>query len=288
MQGWLGWDVGAWHCQSGASRDALVLLAADLGQAPRLVGRAWRGNLRTTLNGPRGPGLLAALLRLVGAADLPLRRLTIGVDTPLGWPDAFRALLGGELPAQIPSTKAENPLIMRQTERVLCAAGLRPLSPVQDLLGSQSTKGLVALGALGMAPRTPGWWTGALGGVELAAFEAYPTPCRRSARVEARVGPRVGRRSGEQAPEVQGEGAGAGAGLADGGGVGEEGPQRVGPAAEGRCRRRQREGPAQGRHQVAGPQGGVVGEAGGVDRGQRRGAGGGATRHRAALRPRGQ
>jgi hypothetical protein len=60
---------------------------------------------------------------------------------------------------------------------------------VQDLLGSQSTKGLVALGALGMAPRTPGWWTGALGGVELAAFEAYPTPCRRSARVEARVGP---------------------------------------------------------------------------------------------------
>jgi hypothetical protein len=189
MQGWLGWDVGAWHCQSGASRDALVLLAADLGQSPRLVGRAWRGNLRTTLNGPRGPGLLAALLRLVGAADLPLRRLTIGVDTPLGWPDVFRALLDGALPELIPATKAENPLIMRQTERVLCAAGLRPLSPVQDLLGSQSTKGLVALGALGMAPRTPGWWTGALGGVELAAFEAYPTPCRRSARVEARVGP---------------------------------------------------------------------------------------------------
>ncbi|MBL8616249.1 MAG: hypothetical protein JNM72_11610 [Deltaproteobacteria bacterium] len=189
MWGWLGWDVGAWHCQSGASRDALVLLAADLGQAPQLVGQPWRGNLRATLNGPRGPGLLSALLRLVGAPALPLRRLTIGVDTPLGWPDSFRALLDGALPDHVPATKAENPLIMRETEQVLCAAGLRPLSPVQDLLGSQSTKGLVALGALGMAPRTPGWWTGALAGVELAAFEAYPTPCRRSAQVEAVVGP---------------------------------------------------------------------------------------------------
>jgi hypothetical protein len=153
------------------------------------VGQPWRGNLRATLNGPRGPGLLSALLRLVGAPALPLRRLTIGVDTPLGWPDTFRALLDGALPDHVPATKAENPLIMRETERVLCAAGLRPLSPVQDLLGSQSTKGLVALGALGMAPRTPGWWTGALAGVELAAVEAYPTPCRRSAQVEAVVGP---------------------------------------------------------------------------------------------------
>ncbi len=189
MEAWLGWDVGAWHCQGGPSRDALVLLAAEVGEAPRLVGRPWRGNLRATLNGPRGPGLLAALLGLVGAPGLRPSALTLGVDTPLGWPDAFRALLDGALPDHIPSTKAENPLVMRETERYLCARGLRPLSPVQDLIGSQSTKGLVLLGSLGLEPRSPGWWTGGLGGVALAAFEAYPTPCRRSAAVEALVGP---------------------------------------------------------------------------------------------------
>ena len=28
MKGHLGWDVGAWHCQNGSSRDALALVAA--------------------------------------------------------------------------------------------------------------------------------------------------------------------------------------------------------------------------------------------------------------------
>ena len=134
MGAWLGWDVGAWHCQGGAARDALVLVGAEPGGAVRLLGRPWRGNLRATLNGARGLALLDALLALVDAEGLRPRQLTVGIDTPLAWPDAFRALLDGVMPGAIPSTKAENPLVMRFTERFLCARGLRPLSPVQDLI----------------------------------------------------------------------------------------------------------------------------------------------------------
>lgn len=31
MKAFLGWDAGAWHCDHGDSRDALVLLAAEGG-----------------------------------------------------------------------------------------------------------------------------------------------------------------------------------------------------------------------------------------------------------------
>jgi hypothetical protein len=43
----IGWDVGGWNCdKNGKSRDAVVILDAKL----KLVGRPWRGNLRTAIN----------------------------------------------------------------------------------------------------------------------------------------------------------------------------------------------------------------------------------------------
>ncbi len=184
MQGYLGWDVGAWHCQQGGSRDALVLLT-DNGGPLRLVGRPWRGNLRESFNHRLGPSLLGELLRLVGAPEQPWTALTVAIDTPLGWPAAFRALLAGRAPEAIPATKGENPLLLRATERWLHAHGHPPLSAVQDLIGSQSTKGLAVLAALGLREERPGVWTGAVGPIALTAVEAYPAPCRRSPSVRA-------------------------------------------------------------------------------------------------------
>lgn len=188
MRGLLGWDVGAWHCQQGGSRDALVLLSDDGGPL-RLVGRPWRGNLRESFNHRRGPALLAELLRRVGAPEQPWTALTLAIDTPLGWPAAFRALLAGAAPEAVPDTKAQNPLLMRATERWLYDRGHRPLSAVQDLIGSQSTKGLAVLSALGLREERPGVWTGVVGGVALTAVEAYPAPCQRSASVLALQAP---------------------------------------------------------------------------------------------------
>ena len=44
---YIGWDVGGWNCdKNGKSRDALVILDAGL----NIVGKPWRGNLRTAIN----------------------------------------------------------------------------------------------------------------------------------------------------------------------------------------------------------------------------------------------
>lgn len=182
MRGFLGRDVGAWHCQSGASRDALVLLAEDQGKL-RVVGKPWRGNLRGAYNSGSGAKLLTELLGLAGGAEQRWSQITLAIDTPLGWPAAFRQLLEGVHPETIPAQKANNPLLMRETERWLCGRGHRPLSPVQDLIGSQATKGMAFLAALGLKAARTGVWSGQVGGIELVAVEAYPAPCKRSAIV---------------------------------------------------------------------------------------------------------
>jgi len=147
VRGYLGWDVGAWHCQLGSSRDALVLLSAE-GDARRMVGAPWRGNLRETYLGPPGEALLARLLARVGSTSNSWSELFIAIDTPLGWPIAFRRLLDGEAPAEVPDRKAANPLLLRDTERWLAQNGHMPLSAVQDQIGSQSTKGMAFLSGL--------------------------------------------------------------------------------------------------------------------------------------------
>lgn len=43
----IGWDFGGWNCDhNGKSRDAIVILNAN----KKIVGKPWRGNLRTSIN----------------------------------------------------------------------------------------------------------------------------------------------------------------------------------------------------------------------------------------------
>ena len=84
MKGYLGWDVGAWHCQRGPSRDALALVVEN-GGSIALHGEPWRGNLLDTFNEGGGGGfLLRALLKKLNAHDQPWSDLTLAIDTPLG------------------------------------------------------------------------------------------------------------------------------------------------------------------------------------------------------------
>jgi len=184
VRGYLGWDVGAWHCQLGASRDALVLLK-DGGDGLNLIGAPWRGNLWQTYNAEPGEALLARLLGLVGSRTAhACDELFIAIDTPLGWPDAFRRLLDGEAPAEVPGRKAANPLLLRDSERWLAESGHMPLSAVQDQIGSQSTKGIAFLAALGLQPQGTGVWAARVGATDVTALETYPAPCRHSASID--------------------------------------------------------------------------------------------------------
>lgn len=174
----IGWDVGGWNCDhNGASRDALVILDRDGG----LLGRPWRGNLRETINAASDTAdWLDALFARCGARvpDKPWR-CTLGVDTPLGFADAFVRLIRRQGAVARIGASADNPYLYRETERFLIRHGIQPLSPVKDMIGSQATKGMHVLARFAPCPAGCGAWADADG--RLTVIEAYPSPCRRSA-----------------------------------------------------------------------------------------------------------
>jgi predicted nuclease with RNAse H fold len=173
---WVGWDVGGWNCDRNAnSRDAIVILD----EALRVVGKPWRGNLRGTINAAKdAEDFLGRLFALCGASasDSP-GRVTLAIDTPLGFSEAFQRLATGLTAAGQIESSAANPYLFRQTERYLFRRGLTPLSAVKDMIGSQATKGMHVLARFAPLNTACGVWSS---GDVLTVIEAYPASCRRS------------------------------------------------------------------------------------------------------------
>ena len=67
--------------------------------------------------------------------------------------------------------------------RAMFVAGRGPLSPVKDMIGSQSTKALHFLQRAQLVRREPGVWSGG----RLTAIETYPAPAVRRRGVRERV-----------------------------------------------------------------------------------------------------
>jgi hypothetical protein len=182
---YIGWDVGGWNCdKNGKSRDAIVILDAAL----QIVGKPWRGNLRTTINAATdADGFINALFALCGApgglvlraeaAQPPAPRITLAIDTPLGFPQALVALVTGLHCVEPIGQSSTNPYLFRHTERFLSAHGLKPLSAVKDMIGSQATKGMHALAKFAPRRMSCGVWTDTS---HLVAIEAYPSACKTS------------------------------------------------------------------------------------------------------------
>jgi len=180
----VGWDVGGWHCDKNASsRDALVILDVDL----NLQGNPWRGNLRRCIDdATTSTAWLRAMFGLCGVQFPAATQVTLAIDTPLGFSAEFIRLLSGGRPvARVGDDSGLNPYLFRTTERYLYERGVKPLSPVKDMIGSQATKGLHAL-----AKFAPNWLScGVWGdGENLQVIEAYPSPCRHSDRIRALAG----------------------------------------------------------------------------------------------------
>lgn len=176
---YVGWDVGGWNCdKNGKSRDALVILDAGLA----IVGKPWRGNLRAAINeAATSADWIAALFSLCKAAPPDVgARVTLAIDTPLGFSEAFvRLVMGLDHTGPVGSSET-NPYLFRRTERFLFERGLKPLSAIKDMIGSQATKGMHVLARFAPHVTSCGAWTD---GAELTAIEAYPSGAKGSATI---------------------------------------------------------------------------------------------------------
>lgn len=177
---YVGWDVGGWNCDKNAnSRDALVILDAAL----TIVGKPWRGNLRGHINeAPTSADWVGTLFSLCKAAPPDAgAQVTLAIDTPLGFSEAFVRLVTGLESAGPVESSETNPYLFRQTERFLFERGLKPLSAIKDMIGSQATKGMHVLSKFVPRVTSCGVWTN---GAALTAIEAYPSGAKGSATIQ--------------------------------------------------------------------------------------------------------
>ena len=177
---YIGWDVGGWNCdKNGKSRDAIVILDSSRS----IVGKPWRGNLRTDINDSTNTTTWVQALFSRCEAQLPNNRwhATLAIDTPLGFSKEFANLVSGMNVAEPVEMSNSNPYLFRQTERYLFDHGLTPLSAVKDMIGSQATKGMHVLAKFAPISQSCGVWTN---GSSLVAIEAYPSSCKSSVTVQ--------------------------------------------------------------------------------------------------------
>ncbi|MBN2866651.1 MAG: DUF429 domain-containing protein [Thiotrichales bacterium] len=181
MQYFIGWDVGGWNCDSNPnSRDALVILDNHR----KLVGVPWRGNLRATINQTdTSQAFIEALFQLCQSEydSNQNRPVLLAIDIPLGFSQALINLLVNRKPVPMIEDYASNPYLYRYTEQFLFAGGLKPLSPIKDMIGSQATKGMHVLAKFAPDIYQCGIWSG---DNRLFALEAYPSACKHSNSVK--------------------------------------------------------------------------------------------------------
>lgn len=181
---YIGWDVGGWNCdQNPNSRDALCILDVKRD----IVGQPWRGNLRESINQATDTAdWLGRLFALCGAQAPALPyQVTLAIDTPLGFPLSLIDLLTRGQPVGMIGNSGSNPYLFRRTERLLFDQGIQPLSPIKDMIGSQATKGMHALARFAPHRLRCGVWSDGAG---LTVIEAYPAPCKHSAKLQALTG----------------------------------------------------------------------------------------------------
>jgi hypothetical protein len=173
----IGWDVGGWNCdRNGKSRDAIVILDETLA----IVGKPWRGNLRRCIADAvtTGDWLTALFTKCVAKYPEKPAAVTMAIDTPLGFSDEFAALVAGTGRLEPDEVSGRNRYLFRQTERRLFERGLKPLSAVKDMIGSQATKGMHVLAKFAPQVESCGAWTDGHG---FRAIETYPAACRTTA-----------------------------------------------------------------------------------------------------------
>ncbi|MDD2479480.1 MAG: hypothetical protein PHS31_06280 [Victivallaceae bacterium] len=177
---YVGWDVGAWHCDNNSnSRDAIAVLNEDNGFKFEK-----RSCVREQLN---TESVACFLNKYFDSTEFKESdSFYFAIDAPFGWSLAFQKLLRGEKVSffDFTNTRArdkgekkakkmaiDNPFLFRDTEQFVEGKIKKPLSAVQDSIGSQSTKAMFFLQKFGFIQSKPGVWKKE----NCTAIETYPS-----------------------------------------------------------------------------------------------------------------
>ena len=106
-----------------------------------------------------------------------MKQVLLAIDTPLGFSQELIDLLVNKQFIGEVEDSASNGYLYRYTERFLFGCGLKPLSPIKDMIGSQATKGMHVLGKFAPNIKSCGVWSD---GDKLLVIEAYPSACKNS------------------------------------------------------------------------------------------------------------
>jgi hypothetical protein len=179
---YIGWDVGAWHCDRPAgSQDAFCILERKQGARELDFLGVSRGNFRQDLlNINDCESFVKAAFKCVKAKVQPDVRsnVIVAIDAPLGVPQAFRELIVNHRPYERVEKEAiNNRYLYRETERYLNITNgeIKPLSLVMHQIGSQCTKAIDLLNRLNLRP-SGFTWVDNEGSVDtrFRALETYP------------------------------------------------------------------------------------------------------------------
>jgi hypothetical protein len=170
----VGWDVGAWHCdRPTGSQDALVVKDG----AERDIGARWRGNLTASLQtATTSSEFIGEVWRLCKVpAEYHAAAVVIAIDAPLQFPVAVVALLTDGPIFSFEGRSSNNPYLFRKSEQLLASQGKKPLSPIQDQIGSQAIKAIYARRKFAPQRKDVGVWSD---GGFLTMIETYPGAIR--------------------------------------------------------------------------------------------------------------
>ena len=179
---YIGWDVGAWHCDRPAgSQDAFCILERKRSEKNLNFLGVSRRNFREHLvNTNDCESFVKAVFECVKTKVQPDVRsnVIVAIDAPLGVPQAFRDLIVNHWPyGRVEKEAISNRYLYRETERYLNLTNkeIKPLSLVMHQIGSQSTKAIDLLHRLNL--RQSGFtWVDSDDTVDVRfrALETYP------------------------------------------------------------------------------------------------------------------
>lgn len=141
MKYYVGWDVGAWECKNRGSRDGILII----NEKAQLIGKVFTGNIKDELLAHESSELISAIFKKCDVTRDPNSEIIIAIDAVLAWPKMFQSLFQDDIiTIDRFENHLQNPMLFRVQESKL-PFEQRPLSPITDRIGSQSTKAIFFL-----------------------------------------------------------------------------------------------------------------------------------------------